>query len=96
MMPRNLGKIRFERKVIEGQPYGIAYSVDSGKLWRDHAPETPGCIWIVVEDNGRIAGAGPDPSWNLIDGYDIWEVAHGGDYREVVGKHWDGSKIHEG
>jgi hypothetical protein len=91
-MARNLGKMWFETAVIEGKPYGVPYAEGSDVLWRDHAPQTEGCIYLVVGDDGLIIGAGPDPAWNLIAGYDIWEV-EGTDYKSAPGKHWDGEKI---
>ena len=91
-MARNLGKIRLELTEIEGRPYGIPYAVDSDLLWRDHAPETPGCIWIVVMDDGTIWGSGPDPAWHLIEGMDVWEV-EGQDWQNAPGKHWNGEAI---
>lgn len=91
-MARNLGRITLKRTVINDAPYGVPYAADSDVLWKDHAEPADGCIYLVVGEDGVIIGAGPDPAWNLIEGFDIWEV-EGSDYKAAFGKHWDGEKI---
>lgn len=91
-MARNLGRIRLHPLTLDGRPHGVPYADGTETLWKDHVEPTPGCIYLVVDGDGLIVGAGPDPSWNLIEGYDIWEV-EGDDYKAAFGKHWDGEKV---
>lgn len=93
-MATNLGKMEIKQVAMpSGAVIGVPYAAGTNTLWRDHAPDNPGNIYLVVRDgDGFIVSAGPDPSWNLIAGYDIWEVA-GSDYAAAYGKTWDGENI---
>jgi len=94
-MARNLGRIRLEKvAAANGQAYSVPYVAGGDELWNDYAQQTPGCIYLVVDDSGSIVGAGPDPAWNLIEGYDIWEV-EGDDWKGAVFKHWNGTEVVE-
>ena len=91
-MPRNLGQIRIEKTIVNDQPFGICFSADTGELWKDHAKPTDGCIYALVGEDGSVFAAGPDPAYNLLAGYDVWEI-EGDDFKAVIGKKWDGKQI---
>lgn len=90
-MAKNLGRITLQKVFVSGVPYGVPHAED-GTLWKDHAPPTEGCIYILVADDGAVIAAGPDPSWNLLADFTVWEV-EGSDWQAVIGKRWTGEAI---